>query len=213
MSKIDTLVFDFGNVIIDLDLKQTFIQLEQLLGKGTMAKLRADNVFNLHETGKLGDESYLNRMQLAAEGAVPHGQRLVDAWNAMLLGIPTQRLEFLESLIGKYRVILLSNTNQIHIDWVDRHLRRDHNLTIKEYEDRYFAKAYYSHVIGMRKPDSEIYDWVAQDAHLDLTTSLFIDDNEANVEAAKAAGWKAQLHPIGTKIEEVLVTYLSNHVV
>lgn len=209
MPKFDTLVFDFGNVLIDLDLEATWRQLSDLLGADGLASAKATTVFDDYEVGTLQDETFLNRLQRHATGKVPTGRQLMDAWNAMLLGIPKHRFEFLYELRrADYRVFLLSNTNAMHIAWVDQYLRSEYGSSIPEFGSHYFDAAYYSHLIGHRKPNRACYDWVATAAELDLGTTLFIDDNAENIAGAEAAGWHAHLHPIGAEITETLTEIL-----
>ena len=52
----------------------------------------------------------------------------------------------------------------------------------------YFEKLYLSYEIGYTKPDKRIYQFVLDDASLDPTETLFVDDGLANVEAGKELG-------------------------
>ena len=122
----------------------------------------------------------------------------------MLLQIPVHRFTMLRRLKEKYNVFLLSNTNETHINWVDGYLRTVYNFTIEDFDARYFHKSYYSHLINLRKPNTNIYDYVLQDAGLKAEETLFIDDNFHNIEGAKKVGLQTYLHPIGFEIADVL---------
>ncbi|HNP08870.1 MAG TPA: HAD-IA family hydrolase, partial [Cyclobacteriaceae bacterium] len=104
--------------------------------------------------------------------------------NAMLLDIPSERLQLLEGLKNKFDLFLLSNTNSIHF-------RKFNEIAsqsgIREI-DSYFSKAYYSHLIRMRKPDPEIFEKVIQENGLHASKTLFIDDNLSNIEGARKLG-------------------------
>jgi putative hydrolase of the HAD superfamily len=104
----------------------------------------------------------------------------------------------------KYRIFLLSNTNETHLEWVDGYLRQVFGFDIQHFNQTFFEKAYYSHEIGLRKPNIAIYDWVAKEAQLEPSEILFIDDNTDNIEAAQRAHWQTILLPIGDEIVERL---------
>ncbi|GAA5155966.1 HAD-IA family hydrolase [Nocardioides marinquilinus] len=52
----------------------------------------------------------------------------------------------------------------------------------------------YSHEVGLAKPDPRVYDLTARRLGVEPSEIVFLDDVEANVEAARAAGWHAVLH-------------------
>ena len=115
-----------------------------------------------------------------------------NAWNAMLIGWDTEKFTFLTNLKKKYRVFLLSNTNEMHIEWVIRDL--DVNHQISDFETRFFNKVYYSHKINMRKPDVDIYKFLIADSNLNPAESIFIDDLIENIDGAKKSGLNTYHH-------------------
>lgn len=110
-----------------------------------------------------------------------------NCWNAMLLDIPLERLQLLEHLKTKYRVFLLSNTNEIHLNCFSTIIR---DATGRSSLDGYFEKAYYSHRMKMRKPDPEIYEAVLEENKLTPSYTFFLDDNLSNLEGAERCGIK-----------------------
>ena len=121
----------------------------------------------------------------------------------MLLGLPAHRLALLTELRqAGYGVYLLSNTNQTHLNWVREYLQREYDCT--DFDTRYFDRVYYSHLLHRRKPDVATYTHVLQDAGIRAEDTLFIDDNAANVEGARAAGLQAHHHADGRDVEEVV---------
>lgn len=105
----------------------------------------------------------------------------------MLLGWQTYKFALLASLRKNFRVYLLSNTNELHLDWVYNDLLANHGIT--DFETRFFDKAYYSHQIHCRKPDADIYRYVTEEAGLIPHETLFIDDLAVNIAAAADEGW------------------------
>ena len=162
---IKNIIFDLGNVIIDLDLERTWLQLKHWLGDDyeTILKTRLPDkdIFIQFEIGKISEEEFFETLRNATETPLSI-RHLKEAWNAMLLQIPVHRFTMLRRLKEKYNVFLLSNTNETHINWVDGYLRTVYNFTIEDFDARYFHKSYYSHLINLRKPNTNIYDYVLQ---------------------------------------------------
>jgi FMN phosphatase YigB (HAD superfamily) len=114
----------------------------------------------------------------------------------MLLAYPPERIALLNSLKGRYRLFLFSNTNALHYEEVDRIHRRQFNHALNDH----FEKAYYSHLIGLRKPELAAFQHVLDDAGIAAHETLFIDDLLKNIEGAKAAGLHGAHVPPGTSI-------------
>ena len=110
------------------------------------------------------------------------------AWNAMLLDIPSAKLQLLERTKKTHRTFLLSNTNNIHLECFNKIVKHTTGL---DSIDSYFHKAYYSHLLKMRKPDDEIYLHVLEQNKLNPAETLFMDDNRDNLEGAKRVGIQA----------------------
>ena len=105
----------------------------------------------------------------------------------MLIGLPNEYLKFLEGLGKKYRLFLLSNANEIHIQFVNDFLKNRYNIPSI---NKFFEKAYYSQEIGMRKPHKSTFQWVLKDANILAKETLFIEDTPHHIEGAKQAGLK-----------------------
>ncbi|MCS7037239.1 MAG: HAD family phosphatase [Saprospiraceae bacterium] len=189
MSGLQNLIFDFGNVLFHLDLGATERQLRRLLGddrfEAARAKLRAADVFNRYETGALSTEVFIEVLRRSSEPALTEAE-VLEAWNAIFIGMPSEYFDLLERLRERYRVFLLSNINDLHARWIDRYMAEEHQR--HDFRERYFDAVYYSHEVGLRKPDERIYAYVLQDAGLKPEETIFIDDLEANVRAAEALG-------------------------
>ncbi len=205
MKKIRNLVFDFGNVLLNLDMSATEKQMQALVGDAynfSAERNAYPAFFEEYEVGKISEAEFFAGLQQMQPDKNLSAGDLKAAWNAMLLDIPPARLEMLERLRKKYRVFLLSNTNKTHIDFVMNYLRRTHGIT--DWDSRFFDKVYYSHLVKMRKPGADIYNFVRADANLKAEETLFIDDNAANIETAAKLGWQTILHDDGRDITKVL---------
>ena len=204
---VENIIFDLGNVIIDLDIERTWLHLKHWLGDDyelNLKNIRPDNdIFIQFEIGRISEEDFFETLRslVAAPLSIRH---LKEAWNAMLLQIPPQRFEMLSRLKEKYNVYLLSNTNKTHLDWVDGYLKTVYGFSIQDFGERFFHKSYYSHLIHLRKPNDNIYEFVLQDAGIKAENTLFIDDNAHNIEGAKRVGLQTILHPVGGEIVETM---------
>ncbi|MFZ4543977.1 MAG: HAD family hydrolase [Saprospiraceae bacterium] len=201
---IKNIIFDLGNVIIDLDLDQTEVELKKIFGEDLSQKLTnagLDRIFIDYEMGLLGESDFLEKLQSIDSTAISK-RRIIDAWNAMLLGTPYARLEMLKQLKNHFRVFLLSNTNATHLDWVYDDLDKTHGVS--DFEKQFFHNAYYSHLLKLRKPNLDIFEYVLQDAGIKASETLFIDDNADNIDAAAKVGIQTIHHRIGDEVIQVI---------
>ncbi|MBC5836333.1 HAD family hydrolase [Flavobacterium muglaense] len=185
---IDTIIFDFGDIFINLDKQATVDGLKNLGLQEWNKELQQLN-FSF-EKGEISEEQFLNGIQKQIPTASI--KEIKKAWNAVLLDFPLYRLEFLQLLSKKYRLFLLSNTDAIHIS------RFEHKSGISFYSDFYqcFEKVYFSFEMGMRKPDTAIYQQLLNNHELQAKTTLFVDDKKENTDAALSIGlqvWNLQV--------------------
>jgi len=185
--KIRTVIFDLGGVIIDLDLDSTIKAFTSLLdGRPTeLDNLHFGNTFfQQHERGQIDNEDFRNQIRLLSKS--PLSDESIDkAWNTMLLRIPKNRIDLVLALKKTHRVMILSNTNQIHIERLNRMLEES---TGHKSLDIVFDQVYYSYRLKMRKPEPGIYELVLNENRLKPEETLFLDDNMENLEAAGKLG-------------------------
>ena len=185
---INAIIFDFGDVFINLDKQATMDGLKKL---GVSHWNEDLNQLNLqYEVGAISGEDFLSGIQKHTNKASIEDIRA--AWNSILADFPLYRLEFLQMLSQKYRLFLLSNTDAIHIDTFEQ------KSGTSFYSDFYqcFEKVYFSFEIGMRKPNPDIYSFVLDQNGLQAKQTLFIDDKKENTDAAQALGlhiWNLQV--------------------
>ncbi|WJS94855.1 HAD family phosphatase [Flavobacterium johnsoniae] len=179
---IDAIIFDFGDIFINLDKPATISGLEKLGMKEWNNEL---NQLNLSfEIGSISPEDFVGGFQKQLPNASK--EEILKAWNAILADFPFYRLEFLQELATKYRLFLLSNTDSIHINTFEQ------KSGVSFYKDFYncFEKVYFSFDIGMRKPDPKIYEFVLEENNLTAENTLFVDDKKENTDSAAALGIK-----------------------
>ncbi len=199
-NKISTLLFDLGNVIIDIDIEGAISRLKSLLRKDADQAIIEKTLID-YECGKISTEIFINNI-LRQSDRKYQAIDVIDAWNSMLIGVPRYRLTMLEMLRPKYNVYLLSNTNALHLEWVHRHVQRAHKVS--NFEDSYFDQAFYSHLIGDRKPNASIFNHVTEEAFLTPDRTLFLDDLEDNIKTAAKLGFHTYHVKQGEEVAEYL---------
>jgi len=192
---IKNIIFDFGGVLLDIDYLRTYESLTKLLNINfTSGQLPEEHksVFNDFETGHISTETFIRYLQTLSSKIIPEANEITEAWNAMLIGWNPEIFDLLHSLRTKYRLFLLSNTNELHLNWVYNDLWINHNML--DFDHTYFDKTYYSHLVGLRKPDKEMYEFVNADAELQPHETLFIDDMQENILGSQTIGWQTYHH-------------------
>jgi glucose-1-phosphatase len=198
--KAKALLFDLGNVIIDLDINKAFESLQQLC-KPDADQSKIDKIILKYECGQVPTEIFINTILSQCYQDV-QALDIIEAWNSMLLGIPEHRLEMLSRLKQNYPVHLLSNTNWLHLEWVHRYMKAAHK--VDDFENKYFNKAYYSHLVGDRKPKPSMFWHVIEDASLTPSETLYMDDVQENINTAAEIGFQTYLVKPGEEIGEYL---------
>jgi glucose-1-phosphatase len=200
---IKNIVFDFGGILLDINYKLTYEAMSRLLGIDMQdgVPMEVQRFMDEYEMGKITTETFLWKWQTLIENP-PEGRSLIDAWNAMLIGWNPRKFDMLLELRKKYKVYLLSNTNELHLEWVRRDLKKNYSIDV--FDEVYFDKTYYSHIVGLRKPSEEIYRHVQEDQGLIPEETIFIDDLAPNLVSPKALGWRVYHHNPSDDLIEVL---------
>lgn len=186
----EAIIFDLGGVLINLDYQLTskaFIDLGLTDFDATYSQLQQTDLFDRFETGAISSFHFINRLlDQLPQGT--SGNKVVHAWNAMILDFPEERLLWLLEMKQRYRIFLLSNTNTLHMEAVRRSLEK--TIGHQRLED-YFEQVYLSCEMGLRKPNPEIFSRVCDEQGLNPATTVFIDDTLQHVEGAASIGLQA----------------------
>lgn len=201
---IKNIIFDFGNVLLNLDESASYTELIKLLDPEKSGDLEK-SVFHPFEKGEISEDSFLNRLQRRSQQIYP-AELYIKAWNAMLGDFPPIREKFLIDLRKNYKLYLLSNTNILHLRYVKNTLATENGIV--DFDSLFFEKTYYSFEMGMRKPDAEIFEFVLNDSGLNAQETLFIDDKIENIESAIRLEILAYHHDPSQEISEVLYKLL-----
>ena len=184
---IKNIIFDLGGVLFDINYHLTAEAFEKIGVKdfkNIFAKKGQADVIDRLEEGKIGIDELTKELSVLC-GINLSKQQVIEAWNVMLFNIPTPRFELLKELRKKYRVFLYSNINEIHEIGVHQRLQEKYGIANLE---NHFEKVYYSHLIGIRKPNKEGFLYIIDDQQINANETLFIDDTISNIEGAQKAG-------------------------
>lgn len=185
-------VFDLGGVIVQHDNAMLFERLASRCARSW----GSEEVTSRLRQGGWGTGAPIRALydQLKAEGGYDAPWSVfLDDWCCHLALDPSM-LALLRRLSMHNRIVIFSNTNQEHWDFIVR--ASDGELASYE--------AYLSHLIGHEKPSLRAFQIVAERAGIAPGSSVFFDDMPINVDGARRAGFQAEVF-LG---EQWLLTYL-----
>lgn len=184
---IKNVIFDLGGVILNIDYHLT-INAFKRMGVENFDKLfsqaQQNGIFDRLDKGEVSPKHFRDGLR-ELTGLNLSDKMIDDAWNAMLLDFPSNRIDLISNVKKHYKTFLLSNTNAIHFDEYNLLLERTFGVKGLSF---IFDKEYYSHLIGMRKPDTEVFEHILRENRLIPQETLFIDDSIQHVESAKKLG-------------------------
>ena len=192
MENIKNIIFDLGGVLLNVDYHKTadaFKALGATKFDELYSQTNANHLFEALETGEISEVDFYQKIYNYCKPGTSVDQ-MQAAWNAILLNFREDSLIILNTLKSKYNLFLLSNTNSIHLTAFNKTLLE---TTGNASLDQYFKKSYYSHIIQMRKPYVETYNWVLKHGNMLAAETLFIDDSINNINGAIDAGIKTHL--------------------
>ena len=187
---VDFVIFDLGNVLIDIDYSKAMNLMKSALP--TTMHDRVDHCYTAdfhkaYEKGQISSTEF--RQKFRAYFQTNWLDAEVDYyWNSLLGTIPAYRLELVRKLKAQYQVGILSNTNEIHIDAVYAQLQVQHGM---DNFDPLFDWVFYSHEMGLAKPNQDIYQQLLLELGTTANRVLFFDDLKANVDGAASLGIQA----------------------
>ncbi|MBR4300788.1 MAG: HAD family phosphatase [Bacteroidales bacterium] len=204
---IKNIIFDLGGVIYDIRYENIadkfrsygITEFEKLYSKASQT-----DTIDLFEEGKISPAEFRDYLRTLSPVSLSDEQ-IDEAWNAILIGIPKERLELLGMLRLKYNIFLYSNTNQINYDKFTSELREKYGFDIFEVT---FKKAYFSQILHIRKPKAEGFKAILSEQGLNPEETLFIDDSPQHIEAARKVGINAYHLTGGETIEQLFMCNL-----
>jgi FMN phosphatase YigB (HAD superfamily) len=176
------IAFDFGNVLGFFDHRITLEKVAPYTDMSPEEMLAA--VYNspledAFESGRISVASFLQEVRQLCRLQCDD-QFLIEAWSDIFRpNVEVCRL--IESLKPRFRLLLGSNTNELHAT----RYRRQFADTL-----RHFDHQILSYEIGVRKPLPEFFEYCRRLAQCPASDCLFIDDLPDNIAGARACGWK-----------------------
>ena len=186
--EIENIIFDLGGVIINLHIEATFQKFAELFKSDFSTEAFTDHIrhhfFKDYEVGKISSDEFRDRIREVAGSSISY-EKIDEAWNAMLLDIPEDRIKWIYEATQNYNCVVLSNTNSIHINHFEYVFEQS---TPYGHPASFFQKLFYSHEIGHRKPNAAAFQHVLDEMGFDPSKTVLFDDLKENLEAAKQLG-------------------------
>jgi glucose-1-phosphatase len=195
MSGIELVFLDLGNVLVfhdDLVLCQRLSDYGGAPREVIRQRLLA--LWDPVNRGAIAGEA-LRRAVCQASGAstVMDAATFDEVWNCYFR-IHHEVLPIVERLLGRVKLVLLSNTNEVHWRFV-----RPLVPLLERFSDRVL-----SHEVGLAKPDPEIFRAALRRVGLPGQVCAFFDDVPAFVESARSVGIVGQVFTTAARFEEQL---------
>jgi glucose-1-phosphatase len=175
------LLFDLGKVLIPFEFNRAYRAMEVLSGLETTeirSRLAATDLFRRFETGQMGTGEFAAEVMrvLGCECELTEFSRI---WNSIFLPETLVPESAIRDLRSRYRLIIVSNTNQLHFEMLES------SYPIF----RHFFGYILSYQVRAMKPDPAFYAAALRMAGCLPHECVFIDDLPENVEGAKLAGF------------------------
>lgn len=202
LTRIKNIIFDLGNVILNLDFEESIKAFKELGLKDDVLTKQShfpDPCFYEQEVGTITPQEFRKRVVAIINNSKVTEEQVNSAWLTMVLDIPVHRVKVLQELRKKYTLYLFSNSNKIHIDKINIEFKEQYGFEFSSL----FEKQFYSHEIHVRKPDLNSFEKVIQLSGVNPQETLFVDDLEANVKGAEKAGLKTFWLKNGMEMAEI----------
>lgn len=190
LSQFETIIFDFGGVILDIDPERTWNSFARFASREKIQQVIDNGVLQQFEKGAITAFEIRSMMNQQLETSIPD-EAFNRAWNAMLIDYKPKRIQRIQWLKHSHRLFLLSNTNSIHFEFFSAKLQKEYGIGFNDL----FIKTYTSYEMKLLKPDLEIYRRVLIEQNLNPETTLFIEDSRENAEAAEMLGIQTLVIP------------------
>jgi glucose-1-phosphatase len=205
LNQYKNIIFDLGGVVLNLDYNQTVIEfrkyIRELDESVFLGKEQQISFFTDYEVGRLSTSDFRAKFRDYYQLSITDVE-FDQCWNAMILDFPLERILLLQRLRqnGK-KIFLLSNINELHEYAVEKSFSK---LSLEYEFFDLFDKVYYSHQIGLRKPNQEIFEHVVNENLLAKDATIFIDDSLQHVLSARKCGIDA-FHLVKPQTIETLI--------
>ena len=186
LDRVDALLFDLGNVVIDIDFERAFAHWAACAGCDAALlreRFTQDEPYQRHEIGAIGIEEYFARLRVALGVELTHAQML-QGWNAIFIAETPGIAALLQRAAKRLPLYAFTNTNPTHAAYWSKKFP----AAVAS-----FRKIFVSSSIGLRKPNADAFEFVVSEIGAPASRILFFDDSVPNVEGARACGLQTVL--------------------
>ena len=193
---IKAVIFDLGRVIVPFDFRRGYARISALTGipaEEIPARIRPTGLVDRFESGKIAPRDFVEKLSALLNLQCSY-EEFCEIWSSIFLPATLVPEALLRAIAARYRLVLLSNTNAIHIDMVRAtypHLQHFHQLIL-------------SHEVGAMKPSPLIYQRAVEAAGCLPEECFFTDDIPEYVEGARRYGIDAVQFESAAQIESEL---------
>lgn len=188
MEQIKNVVFDLGGVLVDLDIdrcKAAFLDLGMPQVADLIDPYHPADMIGRLEKGEIGFHEACDEMRRLTGRDEVCDEQIADAYTAFLTDVPVAKLRLIDTLRGRgLKTYVLSNNNPASMRVIRRMFSADGRTM-----DDYFDRIYLSYELHELKPSEAIFSKMIADSGMRPEESLFIDDSQRNVNAARALGF------------------------
>ncbi|MBN1696331.1 MAG: HAD family phosphatase [Spirochaetales bacterium] len=181
---ITTLLFDLGNVVFRWSFEPMFEYWAETCGKSVeflRSTFRVDHMYEKYETGAVTTDEYAHHIErMLGVRFLPDDFK--KGWNSIYVEETAGIDGLLANLEKNYRLAAFSNTNEVHYACMEE--KYGHLF-------RRFERVFYSHIIGLRKPEKDAFEYVLAEIGIKKSDVVFFDDLAENVRGAQRIGIKA----------------------
>jgi len=181
---VQALLFDLGNVLIDIDFMRAihrWAQYSSLSIEALRSVFQQDLAYQQHETGEISSKAYFDHLRASLK-LEASDQQIAAGWNAILGNEISSNVEAIRKANTPFPCYVFTNSNPVHqMSWQTRFAEM---LT-------HFERVFVSSDIGLRKPHRVAFEFVSREMAVPEGAILFFDDLPENVNGALAAGFQA----------------------
>lgn len=203
---IKDIVFDFGGVLIEIDTPaaiKKFADLGLPRPHEFLNSYQQTGAFYLLENGDITAEEFIARLSSLCNRTITYDQAK-DAWLGFIVKVQTELLEDIQTLRPQYRLSVLSNTNPFLQGWARSKEFTQEGKSLDDYFDNLFL----SYKMHCSKPSEDIYRKMLEQGNMVAHETLFVDDSEKNIDAARRIGINTLLVKNGEDWRAALREYL-----
>lgn len=204
---IRNLIFDLGGVLYDLDVEgclQAFEQAGLTEVRQLITGTNEAGIFQAYETGEISTPRFREEARKLIGNPQLTDEEIDRMWSRMLVYLPQEKLNLLSELGKQYNIYLLSNTNELHWEYVVQQA-----FTVRGYQvSDFFRQVFLSFRMKLAKPNPAIFLTALESAGLQAEETLFIDDSPVNCQAAESVGIQAIHYTPGEDLRSLLTTVL-----